>query len=192
MVDTQPFEHDIKEAVAAMQAGGVILYPTDTVWGLGCDATNEEAVQKLFRIKARDAGKSMIVLLADPRDVLQHVAAPPPDIFEQLEAFEVPTTVIYEGGLHFADSVTAADGSIGIRVTTDPFCRALIKRFRRPIVSTSANISGMPAPQIFREISPEVRDAVDHVVQWRQADETRSTPSRIARFREDGSLEYLR
>src|ERR1700747_1056983 len=139
MVD---FENDIKKCIEVLQDGGVILYPTDTVWGLGCDALNEEAVEKVFAVKQRPKEKSMIVLLADARDVLQYVAAPPPDIVAIAESFKTPTTVIYHKAPGFPDNVVNKDGSIAIRVTTDPFCVALIKRFRKPIISTSANFSG--------------------------------------------------
>ncbi len=189
MVD---FEDDIKNCVKVLQDGGVILYPTDTVWGLGCDALNETAVDKVFAIKHRPKEKSTIVLLAEARDVLQFVAAPPPDIISIVERFEVPTTVIYENGLGFPASVTNIDGSIAIRVTTDPFCKALIKRFRKPIVSTSANISGQPSPALYPAIDRAVVNAVDYSVRYRQDDLARRAPSRIVRISDDGQLEIIR
>ncbi|MCW3120801.1 MAG: threonylcarbamoyl-AMP synthase, partial [Flavipsychrobacter sp.] len=161
MVD---IEEDIKNAVQALQNGGVILYPTDTVWGLGCDALNAEAVEKVFAVKQRPKEKSMIVLLAEARDVLQYVAAPHPDIIAIIESFETPTTVIYENGLGFPSNVVNRDGSIAIRVTTDPFCKALIKRFRKPIVSTSANISGQQTPAIYNMIAATITEGADYVV----------------------------
>ena len=136
MVD---FEVDIKTSVAVLQQGGTLLYPTDTIWGLGCDATDPATVDKIFAIKQRPKEKSMIVLLAEAKDILRYVAAPHPDIIAIVEAFERPTTVIYENALELADNVVNADGSIAIRVTTDPFCKTLIKRLKRPLVSTSAN-----------------------------------------------------
>jgi L-threonylcarbamoyladenylate synthase len=189
MVD---FENDIKSCVAAVQAGGTILYPTDTVWGLGCDAMNEAAVDKIFAIKQRPREKSLIVLLADARDVIQYVAAPHPDIIAIIEAFDRPTTVIYPNALGFPDNVVSADGSIAIRVTTDPFCKALIKRLRTPLISTSANISGQPTPAIFPMIAPEIVAGVDHAVHYRRDDSSIKPPSRLVRMGDDGELEVLR
>ena len=186
------FESDIKAAVAALHAGGVILYPTDTVWGIGCDATNEMAVQKVIALKQRPLTKSMIVMLADARDVLNYVAAPPPDILAFIESFERPTTVVFDGALHLAESVIAEDGSVGIRVTSDAFCKALIRRFRKPVISTSANVSGYNTPQIFSEISSEIVIGADYVVQYRQDDETRHSPSRIVRLDARGTVIILR
>jgi len=189
MVD---FENDIKNCVDALQKGDVILYPTETVWGLGCDALNDEAVEKVFAVKQRPKEKSMIVLLADARDILQYVAAPPPDIISIIESFEKPTTVIYEHALGFPPNVVNADGSIAIRVTTDPFCKALIKRYRKPIVSTSANISGQPTPATFGQIDRQVIDNVGYTVHHRQNDDSRHPPSRIIRVDDDGNITVLR
>ena len=189
MVD---FENDIKNCINAMQKGGVILYPTDTVWGLGCDAMNAAAVEKIFAIKERPKQKSMIVLLAEARDVLQYVAAPHPDIIAIIESFERPTTVIYEHALDFPDNVINADGSIAIRVTTDPFCKALIKRLRRPLISTSANISGATTPSIFKMIGPAIVNNVDYTVRYRQDDDTIYAPSRLVRVNDNGTMEILR
>ncbi len=189
MVD---IESDIKNCVATLQQGGTILYPTDTVWGLGCDALNEAAVEKIFAIKQRPKEKSMIILLADARDVLQYVAAPPPDIIAIIESFERPTTVIYNGALGFPDNVVNKDGSIAIRVTTDPFCKALIKRFRRPLISTSANISGQPTPSIYSMIDNAIITGTDYVVTHRQKDNTIAAPSRIIRVNDEGEMEIIR
>ena len=172
--------------------GGVILYPTDTVWGLGCDALDELAVEKVFTVKQRPKEKSMIVLLAEARDILQYVAAPHPDIIAIVESFEQPTTVVYENGLGFADNVVSKDGSIAIRVTTDPFCKALIKRFRKPIVSTSANISGRPTPAIFSMVEQEIISGADYTVQHRQDDTSIRSSSRLVRINDDGTLDILR
>jgi len=189
MVD---FEGDIKRCVDVLQQGGVIVYPTDTVWGIGCDATNEAAVDKVFALKERPAQKSMIVLLADARDILQYVAAPPPDIIALVEAFEAPTTVIYEHALGLAENAIAEDGSIGIRVTTDAFCKALIKRYRKPIISTSANKSGEPTPAIYKQIDAGILNGADYVVKHRQEDEALKAPSRIAKMDDEGNLTFLR
>ena len=156
----------------SIKTWGLILYPTDTVWGIGCDATNEKAVEKIYKLKKRSDEKAMIVLVADEKDIMQHVAAPDLSLFDYLDKTTKPTTVVYDGALGFADNLVANDGSIAIRICKDEFCRQLIKRFRKPIVSTSANISGMPAPKIFKEISDEIKNGVDHIVQYRQDDET--------------------
>ena len=189
MVD---FEDDIKNCIRILQTGGVILYPTDTVWGLGCDAMNGTAVEKIFTIKQRPKEKSMIVLLAEARDVLQFVAAPHPDIIAIIESFDRPTTVIYENALGFPDNVVNLDGSIAIRVTTDPFCRALIKRFRGPIISTSANISGQATPSIFKMIGEQIVANVDYVVKYRGDDDEVRAPSRLVRVNDDGEIVILR
>lgn len=189
MVD---FEPDIKNCIDALQRGGTILYPTDTVWGLGCDALNEAAVDKIFQLKQRPKEKSMIILVADARDIIQYVAAPPPDIIAMIEAFDRPTTVIYEHALGFPPNVVNPDGSIAIRVTTDPFCRALIKRFRKPIVSTSANISGQPAAPIYPLIDDAIKQGVDYIVNYRQDDLTVRPPSRLVKVDDEGGMEVLR
>lgn len=189
MVD---FEVDIKNAVTVLQQGGTILYPTDTVWGIGCSALHEVAIDKVFAIKQRPQEKALIVLLAEAKDVLQYVAAPPPDIIAIIESFEVPTTVIYKDALGFPDNAVHEDGSIAIRVTTDPFCKALIKRLQQPLVSTSANISGMPAPAIFSGIDKRLLSQVDYVVRYRQNDTVARQPSQIIRIHEDESWERLR
>jgi len=169
----------------------LILYPTDTVWGIGCDATNEKAVEKIYKLKRRSDEKAMIVLVADERDIMQHVAAPDLSLFDYLDKSIKPTTVVYEGALGFADNIVANDGSIAIRLCRDEFCRQLIKRFRKPIVSTSANISGMPAPKIFKEISDEIKNGVDHIVQYRRDDEKISEPSSLIKWN-NGNVTVLR
>lgn len=175
-----------------MQQGGTILYPTDTVWGLGCDALNEEAVDKIFALKQRPREKNFIVLLADARDVIQFVAAPHPDIIAILESFERPTTVVYDNALGFPDNVVSHDGSVAIRVTTDPFCKALIKRLRKPIISTSANISGQPTPALFTMVDTAIVSGADYVVKFRQDDIEIRKPSRLVRIDDEGRLEILR
>ena len=189
MVD---FENDIKNCINTLQQGGVILYPTDTIWGLGCDAMNEGAAEKIYTIKQRPKEKSMIVLLADARDILQYIAAPHPDIIAIVENFDRPTTVIYENALGFPDNVVNKDGSIAIRVTSDPFCRALIKRFRKPIISTSANISGQPSPATFKMVGHSITGNADYVVKYRQGDDTVHAPSRLVKIKDDGDVEIIR
>ena len=185
------FEKDIEKCLETLKAGGLILYPTDTVWGIGCDATNGGAVEKIYKLKRRSDEKAMIVLVADERDIMQHVAAPDLSLFDYLDKTAKPTTVVYEGALGFADSIVAKDGSIAIRICKDEFCRQLIKRFRKPIVSTSANISGMTAPNFFKEISDEIKNGVDHVVEYKQQDETSAQPSSLIKWN-NGHVTILR
>ena len=182
----------MESALAVLQKGGVILYPTDTIWGIGCDATNEEAVQKIYSIKQRADEKSLIILLASERDILQYVAAPDLAVFDFLEKQEKPTTIIFDHALGLPSNLVAPDGSIAIRLVRDEFCRHLIKRLRRPLVSTSANISGQPSPQNFSSISPEIKNSVDHIVNWRQNEEGPAQPSQIIRWNQDGSYVVVR
>ncbi|WP_346237726.1 L-threonylcarbamoyladenylate synthase [Niabella insulamsoli] len=185
------FEEDIKKAVAVLNSGGTILYPTDTVWGIGCDATNEAAVKKVYALKNRDDSKALIVLAAAERDIMQYTAAVDLSLFDYLETIDKPTTVIYENGLGFAENLMAADGSIAIRICNEEFCKALIKRFGKPIVSTSANISGQPAPENFSAIEAVVKNGVDYVVQYRQDDERPAQPSSIIRW-QNGQVQIIR
>ncbi len=185
-------EKDIRDSINALQHGGTILYPTDTVWGIGCDALNKEAVDRVIKVKRRPKVKSFIVLLADARDVLKYVAAPPPDIISILENFNEPTTVVYQNAIGFPDNVVNSDGSIAIRVTTDLFCKALIKRMRRPIISTSANISGQPTPALFSMVDPIIRNHVDYVVSYRQEDDVKRKPSRMVKISDEGMIEIIR
>ena len=185
------FEKDIKKGLEVLRSGGLILYPTDTIWGVGCDATNEKAVEKIYQLKKRSDEKAMIVLVADERDIMQHVAAPDLSLFDYLDKSTKPTTVVYEGALGFADNIVAKDGSIAIRICKDEFCRQLIKRFRKPIVSTSANISGTTAPKFFKEISDEIKNGVDYVVEYKQHDETSTQPSSLIKWN-NGNVTILR
>ena len=182
---------EIKKACEVLQAGGIILYPTDTVWGIGCDATNEAAVEKIYALKQRPDNKAMIVLLADERDVLKYVAAPDLQVFDYLEKATKPTTVISKGAIGFADNLVGADGSIAIRICEDDFCKHLLKRFRKPLVSTSANISSQPTAKIFREINQEIKDGVDYIVNYRQDDERIVPPSSVIKW-SNGKVEVLR
>jgi L-threonylcarbamoyladenylate synthase len=189
MVD---FEQDIKACAAAIEAGGTILYPTDTVWGIGCDALNAQAISAVFALKKRPIDKGLIVLLAEARDVLHYVAAPPPDIISIIESFQTPTTIVFDHALGFPDALTGQFDSIAIRVTQDPFCKALIKRVKRPIVSTSANISGSSTPSTFAQIDSEVVSGVGYVAQWRRNETQKRVPSTIVRVTDDGETILLR
>ena len=178
----QDFSQDIEECLKILKQGGVILYPTDTIWGLGCDATNVHAVKKIYEIKKRPDEKSMIVLLADERDVLRHVAQPDLSVFDYLERAKKPTTVVYAGAIGFADNLIGKEGTIAIRICREEFCKALIKRFRKPIVSTSANMAGENSPRNFSEISSQIKNSVDYIVQYRQDDKTLSQPSTLIKW----------
>ena len=185
------FEKDIEQCLTVLQSGGLILYPTDTVWGIGCDATNEKAVERIYKLKQRPDEKAMIVLLPDERDVLKYVASPDLQVFDYLETAIKPTTVIYEGAIGFAENLVGKDGSIAIRICNEEFCRHLLKRFRKPLVSTSANISGNPSAKIFKEICNEIRENVDYIVRYRQEDEKVSEPSSVIKWN-NGKIEVLR
>jgi L-threonylcarbamoyladenylate synthase len=185
------FETDIEKCLQVLKNGGLILYPTDTVWGIGCDATNEKAVERVYALKKRPDEKAMIVLMADEREVLQYVASPDLQVFDYLQETKKPTTVIYGGAIGLADNLVAQDGSIAIRICNEEFCRHLIKRFRKPVVSTSANISGKPTAKIFTDIEDEIKDGVDYVVSYRQDDKTIAAPSSVIKW-DNGKVEVLR
>jgi L-threonylcarbamoyladenylate synthase len=186
------FENDVKASLEVLRAGGLILYPTDTIWGIGCDATDEAAVKKVFALKQRPEAKSLVILLADVRDLLKYVAHPSPDIADMIAGFDRPTTVIYEGALDLAPNVINSDGTVAIRIVRDTFCRHLIKRLRKPLVSTSANISGQPSPAFFRDVDVAIKEGVDYVVNYRQEDTTPAAPSRIIKLLKDGSVQVIR
>jgi L-threonylcarbamoyladenylate synthase len=185
------FENDIEACLTVLQEGGLILYPTDTVWGIGCDATNKAAVAKIYQLKQRPDEKAMIVLIADERDILKYVAAPDLSLFDYLGQTTKPTTVVYEGAIGFADNLVGPDGSIAIRICREEFCRHLLKRFRKPIVSTSANISGEPTAKIFADITDNIKNKVDYIVQYRQDDSTPAQPSSVIKW-ENGKVQVVR
>ena len=187
----EDFTTDIEKSNEILRQGGIILYPTDTVWGLGCDATNAAAVEKIVALKQRPSSKSMIVLVADEREILQYVASPDLQVFDYLQSAAKPTTVIYEGAIGLADNLLADDGSIGIRIVAEPFCRHLIKRFRKPLVSTSANTSGQPTPRVFDEIPLAIKESVDYIVQYRRHDLRLAEPSAVVKWK-NGGVEIIR
>ncbi len=186
------FSFDIEEALKVLQAGGLILYPTDTVWGIGCDATNDEAVLRIYNLKRRTDDKSMIVLLAEEKDITKYVREMNPVVIDYIKGIRKPTTVIYESATGLSKNLINKDGSIAIRIVKDRFCRELINRFGKPIVSTSANISGYPAARIFVDIDIEIKSGVDYIVQHRQDDLTAAEPSAIVKWEADGSLTIIR
>ncbi|MDR1730318.1 MAG: threonylcarbamoyl-AMP synthase [Prevotellaceae bacterium] len=185
-------EEDLKNALKVLKSGGVILYPTDTIWGLGCDATNEEAVRRIFQIKQREDSKSMLVLTDNEAKIERLVEKAPDVAWDLINLSETPLTIIYSGARNLAKNLIAHDGSIGIRVTKEEFSRKLCERFRSPIVSTSANVSGQPSPQHFDEISDEIKNAVDYTVSYRQKDKTTATPSSIIKLEPNGVVTIIR
>lgn len=184
---------DISKALQILRDGGIILYPTDTIWGIGCDATNDAAVKRVYALKQREDNKSMIVLM-DSADRMFSYIDEIPEIADQLiEVAEKPLTLILNGAKNLAPSVVnQSDGSIGIRVVKDEFCHKLIQRFRKPIVSTSANISGTPSPSIFDEIDEQIIEGVDYVVKHKQTDLMKSLPSGIIKVGKDGGISIIR
>ncbi len=185
---------DLHEAVRVLREGGVILYPTDTVWGIGCDATNEAAVQRIFEIKHRADSKSMLVLLDGAGKLQGYVEHVPETAWLLLEAAEggKPMTIIYPKAKNLAHNLLAEDGSVGIRITQEPFSKALCEQLRHPIVSTSANISGEPAAKVFDEIAQEIREAVDYVCRFRRDDTTPHQPSSIVKIDEAERITIIR
>ena len=182
---------EIKKCVDVLRKGGTILYPTDTIWGIGCDATNEQAVQKVFDIKNRPSSKSMIILVAESNQVSFYAEAPQVAL-DLVEYAERPLTIIYPKAKGIAHSLIAEDGSIAIRVVKDEFCKQLIHNLRKPLVSTSANISGELAPDNFYEISDSIKEKVDYMVNLKQQEVHKVSPSRIIKIDLDGTIEIIR
>lgn len=181
----------IKKALEVLRNGGVILYPTDTIWGIGCDATNDEAVNRIYEIKKRNDQKSMLVLLDSIAKLDRYVTEVPDIAYDLIDMSDKPLTIIYEKSKSLSENVSKKDSSIGIRITNEAFSKRLIEQFKRPIISTSANISGEASPSCFSEISDEVRQAVDYVVEFRQEDE-KATPSSIIMLGNDSSVKVIR
>ena len=186
------FEDDIKKSLKVLEDGGTLLYPTDTIWGIGCDATNTMAVQKIFQIKGRTEAKSLIILI-DHIDKLSTYIEKVPDITADLLAsISNPVTIIYSNARKLASKVIAPDGTIAIRIVKDDFCAELIRRFGKPIVSTSANLSGFDTPVVFSQVAEEIKNAVDYIVSYKQDYYNRSKPSTIIRLRDDGMYTIIR
>ena len=183
---------EIDKALSVLKNGGVILYPTDTVWGLGCDATNETAVAKINLIKGRASDKSFIILLDNDNKIQSYVSEVPDVAYELIEYSENPLTIIFSGAKNLAPGVINNDGTVGIRIVKHDFCLQLLQKFRKPITSTSANISGSPTPQTFDEISEEIRDAVDYIVDWEQQITTPKKPSTIMKLGPGGQFSFIR
>ncbi len=183
---------EIEKALKVLKDGGVILYPTDTVWGLGCDATNEEAVAKINKIKGRAEDKSFIILLDSDNKLQSYVNEVPEVAYDLIEYAENPLTIVFSNAKNLAKNVINTDGSVGIRVVKHAFCEQLIQRFRKPVTSTSANISGQPSPATFDEISAEILDAVDYVVSWEQELKEKRKPSTIMKLAPGGQFSFIR
>ena len=186
------YEDELKNALSVLRSGGVILYPTDTIWGIGCDATNDQAIKKIFSIKQRNESKSMIILADDESRVMRYVKDIPPNTGELIEYSDRPLTIIYPNAINLPAALIAQDGSVAIRIVKDEFCRQLIYKLNKPIVSTSANISNQPAPVSFKEIAEVIKQAVDCVINLRQHEKKFVQPSVIVKLEMDGKIKFIR
>ncbi|MBO5812493.1 MAG: threonylcarbamoyl-AMP synthase [Bacteroidaceae bacterium] len=183
---------DIKKACQVLREGGVILYPTDTIWGLGCDASNSDAVRRIFSIKQREDSKSMLMLLDSDAKLNSYVPDIPDIAYDLIDMAERPLTIVYDNVRYVAPELNAEDGSVGIRITKESFSKELCARFKGGIVSTSANISGAPSPSSFKDISKEIIDAVDYVVSFRQNEQIQCKPSSIIKLGAGGLVKIIR
>jgi len=183
---------EVAKALKVLREGGIILYPTDTIWGIGCDATNTEAVKKIYRLKQRDEAKSMIILLDTDNKLESYVSDVNPLAYDLIEYAENPLTLVMPGAKNISPALISSDGSIGIRIAKHQFCQQLIQQLRKPLVSTSANVSGKPSPQYFSQISQEIIDGVDYVVDLEQHSMEIKNPSTIMRLAPDGKFEFIR
>ena len=185
-------EEDIRKAVEVLRKGGVILYPTDTVWGIGCDATNSEAVKRVYDIKQRDDSKALICLVDSDARLQRYIRKVPDVAWQLLDCCDKPTTVILDGAVNLAENLIAEDGSVGIRITQEPFSKELCFRFQKALVSTSADISGEPAAQNYPDIDPKIIEAVDYVCWSRRQEHKPHKPSSIIKLTEDGQVTIIR
>lgn len=185
-------EEDIKKCIDVLNKGGLILYPTDTIWGIGCDATNPDAVKKVYDLKRREDNKAMLVLLDSVNSLDRYVRDVPEIAYDLLDVAVSPLTIIYDNGYNLAPNLLGENNSVGIRVSSEVFSQTLCRRFRRPIVSTSANISGEPSAATFAEISQEIKDGVDYIVNYRQNDANKHSASSIIKLGADGTIKILR
>lgn len=183
---------DIQKCIEVLAAGGTILYPTDTIWGIGCDATQFDATQKVYELKQREDAKAMLVLVNSADMLSRYVEEIPAMADEIIEINDAPLTIIYPAGRNLAGNLLPKDGTIGIRITSDPFCKELIRRYRKPLVSTSANIAGQPAPSYFSDIAAEIKAKVGYTAAWRQNDRAKRKPSGILKVKLNGEIEVIR
>lgn len=185
-------KNDIQKSLEVLKSGGVLLYPTDTIWGLGCDATNANAVKKIFTIKQRTESVPLLVLVDSVAMLERYVIEMPNVAYDLIDLSEKPITIIFEKARNLPDSVISVDGTIGIRVTREAFTKELIRQFRRPIISTSANIHGQASPSLFREISQEIKDSVDYIVEYRQSETSKHKASSIIKLLNNGQITIIR
>ncbi|MHA6279970.1 L-threonylcarbamoyladenylate synthase [Salinimicrobium sp. CAU 1759] len=185
------YTEEINNAYNVFKRGGIILYPTDTVWGIGCDATNADAIDKIFALKKRSEEKALICLVSDFKMLNQYVEDVPEVAYDILKYAAKPTTIVYDQPIRVAENLVGADNTLGIRVTKDKFCQQLIRKLKRPLVSTSANLSGQPTPETFAQISKEILEGVDYVVNLHQAIKT-PKPSAIIKLSNDGKVQVIR
>ena len=183
--------NEIEKCLEILKKGGLILYPTDTVWGIGCDATNAEAVDRIFKLKKRSDHKSLICLVSDFKMLNEYIEDVPEVAYDILKYADKPTTIIYDDPIRVAENIIAEDNSLAIRVTKDDFCKKLIQKLRRPLVSTSANISGSPTPQSYVEIDALILEGVDYIVNLHR-DKKSAKPSAIIKLKNDGSVKIIR
>lgn len=188
---TIPFD-EVQACVEVLRQGGLILYPTDTIWGIGCDATNKDAVNKVYNLKKRDPSNSMLILAVDTNMVDRYVNEFPEIAEELFDNSDTPLTIILPDARNLAEGLAADDNSIGIRIPDDQFCEELLRRFRRPIVSTSANFSGEPSPGSFRDINPDLIDKMDHIANWRQEESAQYQASSIIKIDTNGTFKIIR
>ena len=184
--------NDVDNCINTIKKGGLILYPTDTVWGLGCDPLNPDAIRKIYQLKNRPDEKSLILLAEDERMIRKYIDHPHHFVFEYLSDTKKPTTVIYSNPIGLPKELVENNNSIAIRIPNDPFCISLLKKLGSPIVSTSANISGNPTPQIFSQIDDKIKSGVDYIVNYRQSDNNLSEPSSIIKILDDGKIQIIR
>lgn len=183
---------DIRTAVDTLRRGGLILYPTDTIWGIGCDATNEEAIRRVFALKQRDDAKALICLVDNANRLPRYIRYIPDVAWDLMEFTEKPLTLILDNAVNLPAALIAEDGSVGMRVTRENISQKLCYQFQKPVVSTSANLSGEPSPRCFSEIPPEIIAGVDYVMKARQNDTSKGAPSRIIRLKADGQVKIIR
>jgi L-threonylcarbamoyladenylate synthase len=186
------FDADIMQSLPLLQSGCIILYPTDTIWGIGCDATNVNAIKKIYSLKQRAEKKSMIILLSRIDEIKNYVLHPSKKIIDYINDQEYPTTAIFENAINLPTQLINEDGSIAIRITRDEFCKMLIQHLAKPLVSTSANISGEPSPTNFSEISDTIKNGIDYIVQYRRDELKNAQPSSIIRLNDRGEIIKIR
>lgn len=191
-MNNRPQHEDIKKSLETLRSGGLILYPTDTIWGIGCDPLNVEAIKKIYALKGRDQSKSMILLLENESMLNSYVEEVPEVAYQLIEYSERPLTIVYSKAKNLPPEMINTDGSVGIRIVKHPYCEQLIQRFKRPLVSTSANLSGTPSPSNYQDIAEEVKEGVDYIAQYGRDSVEDNQPSIVMKLEPDGRFEFLR